>query len=225
MGWRRDTKYNHGCWIQNFSMVQCIEFATCNGKNKNTFSYPVVSVFEYFLFFWLRKWKMLSAWRAAKISGHCLNPVFVFAVNDENWLTETHPYRGLVIECIFSMVMFIGLQFFKYKEKEKFPYFPFPLYHIIYGLNIIYLLCLEFYVHKSLICWQNGMESTSSIYYAWNLTFMDLSSFWKMENAFPSEKHTKSMNIIYYLSLLFKPKFNFFILPILFGIIWYFMMP
>ena len=51
---------------------------------------------------------------------------------------------------------------------------------IIYGLNIIYLLCLEFYVHGSLICWQNGMDLTSSIYYAWNLMFMDLSSFWKM---------------------------------------------
>ena len=132
MGWRRDSKYNRGCWIQNFSMVHCIEFATCNRKNKNTFSYPDVSV-------WLRKWKMLSAWRAAKISGHCLKPVFFFSVNDENWLTETHPYRCLVIECIFSMVMFIGLQFFKCKEK-KLPYFPFPLY--------------------------SSMDSTSSICYA-----------------------------------------------------------
>ena len=141
MGWRHDTKYNRGCWIQNFSTFQCIKFATCNRKNKNTLSYPVVSVFEYFLFFWLRKWKMLSAWRAAKISGHCLKPVFFFSVNDENWLTETHPCRCLVIECIFSMVMFIGLQFSKCKEK-KLPYFPFPF---IYGLKIIYLLCLEFY--------------------------------------------------------------------------------
>ena len=54
------------------------------------------------------------------------------------------------------------------------------------------------------------MDSTSSIYYAWNLTVMDLSSFWKMENAFSSEEHTKSMNIIYFLSLLFIPEFFFF---------------
>ena len=141
MGWRHDTKYNRGCWIQNFSVVQCIKFATCNRKNKNTFSYPVLSIFEYFLFFWLRKWKMLSAWRVAKISGHCLKLVFFFSVNDENWLTETHPYQGLVIECIFSMIVFIGLQFFKYKEK-KLPYFPFPLYYHLWTQHHLFIMLI-----------------------------------------------------------------------------------
>ena len=104
----------------------------------------------------------------------------------------------------------------------KLPHFPFPLYHHLWtqhhlfimlrilcswifnlltkwnGLDIIYLLCLESYVHGSFIV---------------------------LENAFPSEEHTKPMNIIYFLSLIFRPKFRLFILPILFGIIWYFMMP
>ena len=80
--------------------------ATCNQKKKkkkkNSFSYPVVSIFGYFLLFWLRKWKMLSAWRKAKISDHFLKPVFLFPVNDENWLTETHSNQRLSLNPFFQ---------------------------------------------------------------------------------------------------------------------------
>ena len=77
------------------------------------------------------------------------------------------------------MVMFIGLQFFKCKEK-KLPYFPFPLYYHLWtqhhlfvmlrilcswifnlltkwnGLDITYLLCLESYGHGSFVLLENG---------------------------------------------------------------------
>ena len=87
---------------------------------------------------------------------------------------ETHPYQGLVVECIFSKVTFIGLKILKYKGK-KLLHYPFLMYHHLWtqhhlfimlrilrswifnlltkwnGLNIIYLLCLESYFHGSLI--------------------------------------------------------------------------
>ena len=71
----------------------------------------------------------------------------------------------------FSMVMFIGLQFFKYKGKILLIFSFWCI--VIYGLNIIYLLCLEFYVLGSLnfffLDWENREDredSTSAIYYA-----------------------------------------------------------
>ena len=45
---------------------------------------------------------MLSTWRKAKISDHFLKPVFLFPVNDENWLTETHSNRRLSLNPFFQ---------------------------------------------------------------------------------------------------------------------------
>ena len=101
---------------------------------------------------------------------------FLFLVKMELINRDTSIWR-LVVEGIFSMVMFIGLQFFKYKGK-KLTYFPFPTYHHLWAqhplfimlgilrswifnffswlrkwkvLNVVYLLRLEFYCHSSLI--------------------------------------------------------------------------
>ena len=56
------------------------------GKKIKTHFPTPLSQYLDILSFWMWKWKMLSAWREAKISVHCLKPVFVF---DGNWLTKT----------------------------------------------------------------------------------------------------------------------------------------
>ena len=91
---------------------------------------------------------MLCAWREAKISGHCLKPVFFFPVNDENWLTETHSYHACRwIHFFNGHLMCTELQFFKEKGGKKLSCFSFPVYHYL---------------------WTQHQCRQSSINYAWN---------------------------------------------------------
>ena len=89
---------------------------------------------------------MLSAWREAKISGHCLKPVFFFPVNDENWLTETHPYLRLSLNPFFQWSSY-RVAIFQRKGEKKLSCFSFPVYHYL---------------------WTQHQCRQSSINYAWN---------------------------------------------------------
>ena len=110
---------------------------------------------------------MLCAWREAKISGHCLKPVFFFPVNDENWLTETHSYHACRwIHFFNGHLMCTELQFFKEKGGKKLSCFSFPVYHYL---------------------WTQHQCRQSSINYAWNfLGSLIFFFYWKKKkkNAF-----------------------------------------
>ena len=76
---------------------------------------------------------MLSAWRKAKISGHCLKPVFFFPVNDENWLTETHPYLRLSLNPFFQWSSHVyRVAIFERKRWKETISFSFPVYHYLW---------------------------------------------------------------------------------------------
>ena len=90
---------------------------------------------------------MLSGWREAKISGHCLKPVFFFPVNDENWLAETHPYLRLSLNPFFQWSSHVHrVAIFQRKRWKETILFSFPVYH-----------CL----------WTQHQCQQSSINYAW----------------------------------------------------------
>ena len=76
---------------------------------------------------------MLSAWREAKISDNCLKPVFFFPVNDENWLTETHPYLRLSLNPFFQWSSY-RVAIFQRKGEKKLSCFSFPVYHYLWTL-------------------------------------------------------------------------------------------
>ena len=111
-------------------------FATCNrsqkNKNKkNSSSYPLYQNLDIFSIFLLWKWKMLSVSREAKISGHCLKPVFVFHFKDENWLTRHIHIDGCRYIHFFQWSCISELQFFKVKW-EKLSCFCFPMYRYLW---------------------------------------------------------------------------------------------
>ena len=96
---------------------------------------------------------MISAWRADKIQWSLFqfqssNTYFSFLFTMK-FINEDVHIEVWSSNAFFSMVMFIGLQFFKYKGKILLIFLFWCI--IIYRLNIIYLLCLEFYVRGSLI--------------------------------------------------------------------------
>ena len=135
---------------------------------------------------------MISAWRADKIQWSLFqfqssNTYFSFLFTMK-FINEDVHIEVWSSNAFFSMVMFIGLQFFKYKGKILLIFLFWCI--IIYGLNIIYLLCLEFYVRGSLNFFFFLTEKTEKTEktqrqlfimrhpcfpdYAWKFMFIDL---------------------------------------------------
>ena len=76
---------------------------------------------------------MLSAWRDAKISGHCVKPVFFFPVltTKIDRPRHIHIYACCLIHFFNGHLICIELQFFKEKGEKLFC-FSFPLYHYLW---------------------------------------------------------------------------------------------
>ena len=113
---------------------------------------------------------MLSGWREAKISGHCLKPVFFFPVNDENWLAETHPYLRLSLNPFFQWSSHVHrVAIFQRKRWKETILFSFPVHHYL---------------------WTQHQCQQSSINYAWiflgSSIFFSFFADWKKKkkNAF-----------------------------------------
>ena len=109
-------------------------FATCNKRQKNknkknSSSYTLYQNLDIFSFFFTMK--MLSVSREAKISGHCLKPVFVFHFKDENWLTRHIHIDACRYIHFFQWSCISELQFFKVKW-EKLSCFCFTMYRYLW---------------------------------------------------------------------------------------------
>ena len=162
-------------------MVQCIELQLATKKIKRrNFPTPLYQYLDIFSFFWLRKRKMLSAWRKAKISDHFLKPVFLFPVNDENWLTETHSNRRLSLNPFFQWschVHRVGI--FPSKMRKT----------ILFLFSRVHYLWTQYHCRQSSINYARNFHGSLILFIYLFIIFF----YRKNGNCFQGEEHAKPM--------------------------------